>query len=200
MKRLTTSVLALCIVINQLLAGIANAQFDGPDFESPVIEHEQTAGGRPGAVEIFDASVVDNDELVSVRLFYRFEGETEYVRVSMRQVATSSNYTARVNTASMREDAAGIEYYIRAEDAAGNLVLKGFAFQPLVRTFEVEPIPATVVAEEEEPAGKVNWLYVALGVLVVGGIAAAAGGGGGSKPQPAACDPDCNVTVTINAP
>lgn len=192
------TLLAACIVLNQVLAGIANAQFDGLDFESPIIDHEQSAGGLPGEVEIFDASVVDNDELASVRLFYRFEGETEFVRVSMRQVATSSNYTARVDTSSMPDGASGIEYYIRAEDAAGNLVLKGFAFQPLFRKFGIETINTAV--EPEKQPGKVNWVYVALGVLVVGGIAAAAqGGGSGPGPQPE-CDLACTVDVTVNPP
>jgi hypothetical protein len=200
-KRQIAALLSVCILFTQLGSGIAHAQVDGPDFESPIIEHEPTSGGLIGGVEIFSATVVDNDELASVRLFYRFIGDTEYTRVNMQQIATSANYSARVFTTSAEQETTGIEYYIRAEDAAGNLVLKGFAFQPLVRLFDSTPVdelalPSAQSSQEGAEAGKkINWLYVAIGVLVVGGIAAASSDGGSSSAPPE-CETECTVVVT----
>lgn len=200
-KRQIAALLSVCVLITHLFSGIAQAQVDGPDFESPIIEHEPGSGGLIGSVEIFSATVVDNDELASVRLFYRFIGDAEYTRVNMRQIANSANYSARVFTSSAEPETTGIEYYIRAEDAAGNLVLKGFAFQPLVRLFDSTPVdelalPTAQSPQDDAEAGKkINWLYVAIGVLVVGGIAAAASGGGSGSATPE-CETECTVVVT----
>lgn len=208
LRRLLATFLSVSICFTQVFGAVANAQVDGPDFEAPFIDHEVSAGGLIGGVEVFRASVVDNDELASVQLFFRYESETEYTRVNMRRVSGSSEYTARVVTSSADDNTTGIEYYIRAEDVAGNLVLKGFAFQPLLRSFSAAPVselPAqasgsATVETPEVTGGKINWLYVALGVLVVGGIAASAGGGGGGTPSPADCTGGCTVTVTAQPP
>jgi hypothetical protein len=199
-RRLIAAALAVCIASVQITSAVATAQTDGPDFESPVIEHEQSDGGLAGGVELFNATVVDNDELSSVRLFYRFSGDTEYTRINMRQITSSSNYTARVITSSIDEsdNVNGIEYYIRAEDVAGNLVLKGFAFQPLLRKFETAKISEQPVetAQTVDSSSRINWLWVALGALVVGGVAAASSGSSSSNE----CVDSCTVSVTFDPP
>lgn len=177
------------------------------DFESPIIEHSTLEAGFVGGVEVFGATVVDNEEIEAVSLFYRFSGETEFAELRMREIASSSFYSVKVDTANVPLDTPAIEYYLQAQDASGNIVLKGFAFQPLIRTFKVaEP---AVVAPVSEPvqapvieAKKINWLYVALGVIAVGGIATALGGDSGDSSSSAEgnCDGACSVTLTFGTP
>lgn len=187
---------------------------DSFDFESPIIEHTELDGGPVGGVEVFGATVVDNDEIARVVVFYRFSGETEYAELNMREIAQSSFYTTRIDTANVPLATEAIEYYIQAEDASGNIVLKGFAFQPLTRAFEpqqavepaVEQDAAPVDAEFTSPsiASSINWWYVGLGALLVGGIVAAAGSDSSSGPR----SPDdgdctgsgCTVTLTFERP
>ncbi len=194
----------------QHLLKVQNNGFDEttlPDFESPIIEHIEREGGPLGSLEIFGATVVDNDDIESVTLYYRFSGEKEFAQRSMREIATSSFYSVNVPTSNVPLGTDSIEYYLQAEDLSGNLVLKGFAFQPLVRFFEpVKTIVDTTpviepIAEPVESKG-VNWLYVGLGVLAVGAIAAAAsgGGGGGSSGSSDDCVGGCDVTVTFPRP
>ena len=186
---------------------------DATDFEAPIIEHSILQAGIIGGVEVFGATVVDNEEIEKVSLFYRFSGETEFAELNMREIASSSFYSVKVDTANVPADTSAIEYYIQAEDTSGNIVLKGFAFQPLIRSFEIaepaliatprpEPDPAPVAVAQSR---KINWLYVALSVLVVGGVAASLGGdsgGSGSDPMNPQddCVGGCTVTVTFEDP
>jgi len=196
------------------VATVARAQAEGADFRAPVIEHDPEPGGVSGRIEAFVANVVDNDRLDSVKLFHRFAGETDFAEQSMRPMAASSFYRAMVDTAG--EETTAIEYYIRAEDVSGNIALSGFAFEPLVRTLtpvEVAQAPAELLAEsgiesdaepvlETESGGKLNWLYVGLGVLVLGGVVAGLSDPDDDNDDDGAgsCSPDCQVTLTIAVP
>lgn len=180
------------------------------DFESPIIEHSTLEGGIIGGVEVFGATVVDNEEIEKVSLFYRFSGEIEFAELTMREIASSSFYSVKVDTANVPVNTSAIEYYLQAQDTSGNIVLKGFAFQPLIRTFKIaesakvlapvsKPAKAPVIVESK----KINWLYVALGVLVVGGVAAAldsdSGGSSSTNPEDD-CEGGCNVILTFGTP
>ncbi|MFK7858403.1 MAG: hypothetical protein AB8B64_06275 [Granulosicoccus sp.] len=190
---------------------VASAQSTEFDFEAPIIEHEEITTGILGDVAEFVATVVDNAEVESVSLFYRYAGEDDFIEVIMQPLLQSSSYTTTINTAARSGEDTAIEYYIRAEDTSKNMVLKGLSFNPLVRTL-INPNLANITAdqaptpEQSAPVKKINWLYVGLGALLVGGIAAAAGGGGSdgnnviSDPgaQPG-CDP-CTITLTLSPP
>jgi len=191
------------------------AQDSETDFEAPIIEHEEVTSGKLGEVQTFSASVVDNQELVSVLLFHRFDDTEDFQQIQMEPLAESSFFAARVLTADV--DATRIEYYFKAEDAAGNISLKGFTFDPLVRTLdappgqtndqtaEVEQVPATT--ETTEPTrGKSKWLYYVLGALAVGGIAAFAvtsgsddGGSSGSGSNECGVD-GCRIMLQVPVP
>ncbi|MFK7993364.1 MAG: hypothetical protein AB8B87_04445 [Granulosicoccus sp.] len=213
-KKAFTSFFCAWFALTSSLGTIAHAQSSESDFEAPIIEHEEIKSGNLGDVEVFAATVVDNEDLKSVSLFYRYSGENEFTEIVMQPLVQSAYYSAKVDTTPrVGEDDTAIEYYIRAEDASGNVVLKGLSFDPLVRTLR-NPEPATPATdasiaqtpsiEEPSPRKKINWLYVGVGILLVGGIAAAAGGGGddggGNGENP---DPDCNpctVTLTLATP
>lgn len=204
-KQLFTTLFSIWFAFSNLFGQLVLAQSSGTDFESPIIEHEESLGGLIGGLETFNATVVDNDELESVKLFYRFSGQSVFNEVEMIPVAASSNYSTQVDTSAVESDGPeAIEYYIRAEDVSGNLVLKGFAFEPLERTFEmpvVEPVAPVATAEEIKPKRGINWLYVGLGVLAVGALAGAAASGGGDDGNGGGGGTDTStVSVTIGRP
>ncbi len=203
-------VLSLWMVVLGTATAVAQAQNTGIDFEAPIIEHEKIESGLRGENQIFTATVVDNDVVAGVTLFYRFAGDTEFVQQPMQLLGSTSLYTASVETEGVTANE--IEYYIQAEDSSENVVLKGFAFDPLIRMIDegsgaqetVAVSPDTYV--EPIPKKKFNILYIALGVLALGAIAAAAGGGGGGSDDddgggtvnpPGTCT-SCEVTITVS--
>lgn len=208
-KQTATVLFSLWFACINTVVTVANAQVANSDFEAPIIEHEEINTGVLGDIESFVATVVDNEELKSVSLFYRYTGQSDFTEISMKPLAASSYYTATVDTSKSDGDETAIEYYIRAEDTSGNLVLKGFAFEPLVRSlaspspFSASTETTTTQPTNSAPKKKINWLYVALGVLVLGGIAGAAGGGSDDDddgPVAGECNPNCQVTLTISPP
>lgn len=186
------------------------AQSFSTDSESPEIEHEPIDDPvNWGEVQVFKATVVDNDEIKQVRLFYRFSGDQAFTEVRMQRRAASSSFTARVDTSQYGKRKDAIEYYITAEDVSDNRVQRGYAFGPLMRTF-VSTVPAAPIASTtpvtDPPSASdsrvehkgFNWLYVALGVVALGGIAALID----DDPEDRAddCEPTCTVTLSIETP
>jgi len=158
----------LCFAVLMLMSCLqAHAQSD-IDVEPPIVEHEQVETGRAGVVQEFTATVVDDRALAEVLLFYRFAGEDTFENVPMLAVGGTSLFTATVATGS--GDTRAIEYYIQARDQAGNRVIKGYAFSPLVRSMgSAAPVARPVV--EEGPRIRRGWLYAGIGVLAAGAIA-----------------------------
>jgi len=195
--------------LSQALLGMSSAYAQSGliDVEPPLIEHNIVSTVEADTRQSFFATVVDDDELASVSLYYRFENDTSYSPVMMNRVSFSSTYIAHVPT-----DAASdrnIEYYIQARDLAGNRTVRGYAFNPLVREITVPEI-APVANASDTPTqasgsgGKRRTvLYVVLGVLALGLIAGAAGGGGGggSGATDETCPGgSCTVSITVGAP
>lgn len=186
---------ASIFLMNQIYF-VAHAQGEGVDFEAPIIEHEYFESGLLGDDQLFSATVVDNDVLASVSLFYRFKTESDFSRIDMKPLDGSSLYSATVTTAGI--DANRIEYYIQAADRSDNVVLKGFTFEPLIRVLGGSSIP-TLKAEggsttTSEKKG-FNLLYIALGVLAVGAIATSFDDGSSTTAED--CGDQCNVTIRI---
>jgi len=171
------------------------------DVEPPLIEHDPVVSGEPGEAQEFSATVVDDRELAEVLLFHRFSGEESFDETPMRPVASSSVFTASVATEA--GDTRSIEYYLQARDEAGNRVIKGYAFSPLVRRMDGGAGPLAGTGDQPAPEVRSGngrrWLYVGLGVLAIGAVAAAAGGGGGSADDPPVGGGNTFV-VTIDPP
>ena len=196
-------------------AGVGAQSFDDPwqlaqavlDVEPPLIEHEPVPESDANIRQTFVATVVDDQELDLVQLFYRFKGESRYTRTLMNRVSFSSTWIAQIAT-----DPAtpmDMEYYIEAKDNSGNRTVHGFAFSPLVRKI----IPAEVaepVVEQPEASPKPaisnsrKVLYVVGGVLLLGLVAAAASGGsdsGSDPPDGETCTGgSCTVTISTVRP
>ena len=160
------------------------------DVEPPLIEHEIVESGVAGEPQEFRATVVDDRALEEVLLFHRRADEETFVRLPMRRVASSTTFTATVETEAGDERA--IEYYLQARDEAGNRVIKGYAFSPLVRAMGAGGTSAGRgdVGEDAPRRGR-TWLLVGLGVVAAGIAIALA-----DTDEPA----DDIFTVTISPP
>jgi len=179
------------------------------DLIAPKISHELlTESIKAGSSQKIKATVTDNVGIKAVTLFYRNVGAEEYKRIQMNQVEGTNEFVATLGFGDIVEP--GVEYYIQAIDLAGNALLHGYSFSPLniaVITDASAPdsgtakseTPPVETAKKEEALGekKTNkWLWIGLGVLAVGVVAAVAGGGDDGEP---AAKPTTG-TVTLSAP
>lgn len=181
-RRVVCVLAALILSVSSAILPVAHAQSAAVDYEPPLIEHDVIERVEAAGSQEFTASVVDDQSLADVTLYYRFAGEEEFRMLPMTQVAASAVYSASVE--SDINDVRSIEYYIQARDEAGNRVVKGFAFSPLVRLVGdgSDAQQAAVVEPEPKSSSGRRWLYIGLGVLAVGAIAAAANSGGKDDP------------------
>jgi len=191
----------------QIMLGMsaAYAQFDVIDVEPPLIEHEIVGAVEAGIRQSFFATVVDDNELDSVSLFYRFANDPTYSNVLMKRVSYSSTYIAHVPTDETSDR--NIEYYIQARDKAGNRTVRGYAFNPLVREINITETAVAaelVVPVKEEPDRNIvrTAAYVTVGVVLLGLVAnsLASSSGGDGTSTPACADGVCPVTITIGQP
>jgi len=182
------------------------------DLIAPQIDHEPLKDSiKAGTSQQIKATITDNVGIQTVTLFYRTLGTEEYKRVQMNQLANTDDYVAMLGVKETLGP--GIEYYIQAIDLAGNALLYGYSFSPLtIGIIPNEPTPSVAQAQtsistnqpavKEEQLGKKKtnkWLWIGLGVLAVGAIAAVAGGGsddGGNTIGP----PTKKGTVNLTAP
>ena len=217
----------VCIVwftVCQFLLGVAPAWAQATDegffadVEPPLIEHEVGGEFDSDIEQTFVAVVVDDEQLNSVRLFYRFENQLTFNSAVMNRVSFSSTYIVRVPT----DPASGldIQYYIQASDLSGNRTVRGFAFSPLLRLInapaveqdnaliaEQAPVSSTTAQSTgnvPETSSRSRVVYYILGALAVGAIAAAASGGGGGSDggtgSGGCSDGRCDVSITIDQP
>lgn len=177
------------------------------DKKAPEIIHDPSNtsinAGKPFVVS---ATVVDDNYVAKVVVFYRIKGDANYKSATMSRLGKRDIYSVTLSADTIREP--GIEYYITAVDAAGNTGLYGLRFDPktiaVVSSTAALPVaaspsraPSGPIPEEKSWLQK-NWLWVGLGVVAV---AAAAGGGGGGSDAPPVANNDTGVgSITIVAP
>ncbi len=176
------------------------------DVEPPLIEHDVIDEVEADNRQTFVATVVDDEDLDSVLLFYRYAGETSFSRYVMMQVSYSSTYIAQIPTDP--DSYTPIEYYIQARDTSGNRTVRGYAFSSLVRNI----VPRVTVADktsavvdtaeqapEQQSRGLPKAVYIVGGVLLLGLIASAASSSGGSGGQDCGAD-GCRLSLTVDPP
>ncbi|MFV2057860.1 MAG: hypothetical protein ACC707_15445 [Thiohalomonadales bacterium] len=160
------------------------------DLIAPEVTHEVISEKFTSGVSAqIKATVTDNVGVNSVILFYRTMGSTAYKRIAMIKGDDSDSYLVRLGYDEVQEP--GIEYYIQAADLAGNTLLYGYSFSPLV--VGVAPVsvpessttaaaesetPVDLVAQQDKPMKKSTkkWLWIGLGVLAAGAIIASNNG------------------------
>jgi hypothetical protein len=174
------------------------------DLVAPEVSHEVIPESlEAGSSVQIKATVTDNVGVRSVTLFYRTVGEEEYKRTSMNKIGETDVYAVTLGKDELV--APGIEYYIQAMDLAGNSLLHGYSFSPLVVNVIApgETVAGETIREEPkaEPKKKTNtWLWIGLGALALGAVAAAAGGGGGDSGTAANNGGGDTGTIVISAP
>jgi len=208
-KKLFRTGFALWFALTQVMFGTsaAFAQSGLIDVEPPLIEHEIISEVEADTRQTFFATVVDDDELDSVSLYYRFSGDPTYSVVLMNRVSYSSTYIVHLPTDSASDR--NIEYYIQARDKAGNRTVRGYAFNPLVRNITAENAEPDAATSENTKAAETaassnknrTALYIVLGTLALGLLAGSLGkpGGGGGSAEPCP-NGICTISVTVGPP
>jgi len=197
---ISNSLIFLPLVNANAAEGLALPASDliAPEIDSPPITDKITPGERV----TIHATVTDNVGVKNVTIFYRDMGENNFKREEMRQEPGTDDYSATLPEII----APGIEYYIQATDQAGNTLLHGHTFAPLTLNAEgppgavaheeqstMHPTPQEAAATESEK-GISKWVWIGLGVLAVGAIAASSGGSDGGTTTPT------TGSITISAP
>lgn len=225
MKRLSRLILVIApviilggeSVIFSPALGAGQLALPSGDLIAPVVTHESISESlAAGSSYEFKVRVTDNVGVKSVVLFYRTSGSENYKRVAMHRSAQMENlYTYLLSADAIT--APGLEYYIQAEDLAGNTLLQGQSFSPMTAkvmpgtglvpstvasgtdtTTEMTDMPAPVLEPDlarKSSLLKNKWLWIGAGV-VVGGAGLVYALGSGSDP-----DPDTSsVTITATVP
>ena len=170
------------------------------DLVAPEITQEKYVQSvAPDSDHEITVKVTDDVGVKQVTLYFRNIGQSDYTRRAMQQIGNSNDYSAKVYANEFK--APGIEYYIQAMDLAGNTLLHGYEFSPL--TVKIDSAADPDVADTTEPAmfeaegekedkGISKWVWIGLGALVVGAIAAGGSSGGDSST-------DSTATLNVNA-
>jgi hypothetical protein len=168
------------------------------DLVAPKILHARPMGIFHGGQEIeIVATVTDpGSGVAGVRLFFRSKGERNY-RVLEMIPDTNDRYRATIPGEAAEDP--GVEYYLEAEDRAGNRV-QTLRPPDLSPTF-VEVKSPTVWERfqgNDKPWYKKPWVWTVAGVVVLG-AAASMGGGGGGGGGGGAGSPTTG-TITVDSP
>lgn len=149
------------------------------DNVPPIIDHVQETGTvAAGTPYSLTARVTDNDQvnINEVNLFYRTISETDFLERSMIPSERDNEFVYRFDPAEIKEP--GIDYYISAEDVAGNTQTNGFSFDPnRINVGPPDPMAGNIentdLAVNEKPK---TYLYV-LGAILAAGVVASLSGG-----------------------
>jgi hypothetical protein len=206
------------LIFNPIVYADEQSSLPSPDVTAPtVVQTPITQGVKSGGNQEITATVTDDKGVKAVTLFYRSVGDKEYRRKAMMRIIGTDKYNAVIDN--MPEQ--GLEYYIQAVDFAGNSLLHGYSFSPLVIHAEqdmpeappstTQPMEASTAKTVEKKTSSSNrtWLWIGLGALVVGALASggngggasggsADGSGGGDIPPPSG--KPTTGTVTVDAP
>lgn len=175
------------------------------DLIAPIIKHTPiTTKLLVGEKPTVKATVTDNVGVQRVTVFYRHIGSDNFQRKQMAPEIGSTSYSTTLPKATVP----GIEYYIQAVDKAGNSILHGHTFSPLVvgvttkAPAQSQSSLAATSGQPEEKRGISKWVWIGVGVLALGAAAASGGGGGssGGEPPPAGLDEPSTGTITLSAP
>ncbi len=208
-RRIISYSLALILSLTPALVSLAQAQSQR-DITPPKVFHEPEDSPVPSnKPHVITSTIHDENGIKKVTLFYRYVGEIDFKEVEMAVANNSDMYITELAESLLQPP--GLEYYIQAEDIAGNTLLRGFTFEPLVLSvFENEAISeaAEIPSNNDiKPSfSSKSILLIGLGALVLGGLAAASSGGepssngGGGNGGGISDDDDNGVTVTISTP
>lgn len=121
------------------------------DNIDPVLTHTPVKDRKGGSQITISATATDNIGVTAVKLYYRKSGETGYTQSAMTTGVTTNLYVGTIPAAVVTS--AGVEYYITAEDADGNIVYSGTAAQPHIITIDTKPYITGITPTSDVIAG-----------------------------------------------
>lgn len=151
---------------------VSNTASSAPiDNIFPVLKHTPIETAKAGAQITVSATATDNIGVESVKLYYRKTGAENFTEKKM----TGSNnlYVAVIPASSVT--AAGVEYYVTASDADGNISYSGTAQLPNVITINSEAYisgitPSTVAISGGRTVSILGGNFTEDMTLTVGGV------------------------------
>lgn len=187
--------ICLCFFMSTVITPTVAAQAK-LDITPPTVQHEPNTDNVPSNVPyLFTAKVDDENGVGEVFVFYRTIGTTVFSNIQMKEGDKSGVFMVELAASELKSP--GIEYYIQAEDTAGNTLLRGFTFEPLVLNIDGSGPLSVAETNSTKSSGPLagiasnKMVWLGLGVLVLGAVALGGSSGGSS---------DSGNTVTIDAP
>jgi len=190
-KSLLVVLVCESFIFSNLLWASEQLSLPSPDITAPEVTHNPiTDPVMSDSTLTIQATVTDNVGVKSVTLFYRVVGDQVYQQLNMKRIGWTDTYSGNIE----KVPSPGIEYFIQAEDTAGNTLLHGYSFSPLtvkvqpsaatpeLATVKPEPqVPLTVTSKKKSSSMK--WVWIGVGVLALGALAAGSGSSGGDTDQ-----------------
>ncbi len=179
-SRPVSLLMSVLLVFSPFTTSVSLAQ-SSIDIIPPKVLHEpETETIESGSPYVVTATVTDEGGVDRVTLFYRKTGESDYQSTDLLRSSGGDTFMLELDATDLSEP--GLEYYFEAEDVAGNTLLRGFAFDPLVLKVSAPSNFADSAPAEDKGGLSISsnkWLWIGLGAVAVAGLAAAGGGGGG---------------------
>ncbi|MBE0595850.1 MAG: S8 family serine peptidase, partial [Desulfuromonadales bacterium] len=154
---------AFSVVVSNIGAGSESAQSTAVsaashDSVAPIITHTPITTSTVGQNITIRATVTDNVAVTAVRLFYRTTGSPSFNQVSMLK-GQNNLWTATIPAVNVTS--AGIQYYLEADDRAGNLTPYATVVSPVtVAVQEIDSdgdgVPDAQDAFPNDPAASVD--------------------------------------------
>jgi len=158
------------------------------DLVAPEVVHEEgTVPLIPGQPYTISVKATDNVGVKQVVLFYRVIGTSDYKRILFTSSGDSKYSVTLPGTEVLNP---GIEYYVQTEDLAGNTLLTGYSFSPLIvkantkgSDTKSEGVAALTAGEAlaeslngegesaAEPIWKNKWLWIGVGAVTAAALA-----------------------------
>lgn len=140
------------------------------DTSPPIVTHELIRESVPAGNDYtLMASVTDNEPLAQVRLHFRPIASTAQFEYLDMTTSGGSQFVATLRAEIVVPP--GLEYYITAQDAAGNSQSRGFAFDPLLLRVDMPIADAPALEPVDDATDRRLWYVV--GGLVLGALIAA---------------------------
>jgi hypothetical protein len=163
------------------------------DVSAPIVRLSILGGthetGEPLSIS---AKVTDDQRVDRVILHYRQSHSTNnFSSLIMKQDFETGTYSASIPPADLSPP--GVEYYIEAVDAMGNVSQDPFPSHPRV----------VMIDQKDQPAkhGKAKWVWAVVGAIAAGAALASNGGGsGGGDDVGVAGETSGSLTVTASSP
>lgn len=117
----------------------------------PVLTHSPVKKAKNGTQITISATATDNIGVTAVKLYYRKVGDTEFTLKNVTESATKDLYVAVIPATAV--PGAGVEYYITAEDADGNVSYNGTQQIPNVIRVNTTPYISGITPSKAAIAG-----------------------------------------------